>query len=348
MTHKTVYSLYLLLAAGMFLAGCGEKDIVITNYPTFYDGQIKTIAIVPFRNASGVASAGNIVSDALAAQMAVNGTYKVYNRNDQRILQDEHDLRTELGLSNEQIAAKFRDIANVDAILVGTVNSYASTKHDDPRTEQTPIWQYNAYTKQMYIAGYNTRQYIFTRNEGNVSASAVLIRASDGTTIYATPSPVTGNFWAQGSPPQYDPYACLNEATNWLILKLVQTFAVTRSTITVKEDEDFRTASELYDNKWTWTNNFKSTDTQGYIVTTLPKVCDRNRFRITIIRKNAREDLSVEDIVWKAVPTSDKTAHGITFSPKAIVEAGGGPGEYEAKFYSGPEPVMRHTFRIDN
>lgn len=342
--RKYFPSVLLLLPA--CLCGCGEKEIVITHYPSFYREDLKTIAVVPFRNATPMQRVGNILSDALAAQLAANGTYRIYNRNDLKILRDEQDLRTEQGLSNEQIAERFRNLADVDAILVGTVNTYAATRHDDPRTEQTPIWQYNPYTRQMYIAGYQTRQYVFTRNEGNVSVTAALIRVPDGGTIYATPSPVTGNFWAQGSPPPYDAYACLNQAVNQAVQGLVQTFAVTRSKIKVKEREHFRTAAELYDNKWTWKDTFKASDSQAYIVATLPKVCDRNRFRITILRRKTRKDIFAEDIVWQAVPTTEYTARGYAFSPQTLF-AEGGPGEYEAKFYSGPEPVMRHTFRID-
>ncbi|MBN1554957.1 MAG: hypothetical protein JXA11_09440 [Phycisphaerae bacterium] len=347
MTKKIILFLIPVVSAGLFLPGCGEKEIVIIKIPTFYKGDIKSVAIIPFRNASGAPNAGNIVSDALAAMLVVNGTYKVINRNDHRILQDEQDLRTEAGLSNAQIAAKFRNIADVDAILVGTVSTYAATKHDDPRVEQIPIWQYNAYTKQMYIAGYNTRRYTFTRNEGNVTASAALIRVSDGTTIHATLTPIRGHFWAQGSPPQYDPNACLNEATNWLIVKLVQTFALSRSTIKVKEDEDFRTASELYDNKWTWQNSFKATDETAYVVLTLPEECDRNRFKITILRKGTRKDLTSDEFLFQAEQGQPRTTRGYEFSPKQIATLGGGPGEYEVKFYSGPEPVMRCTFRIN-
>ncbi len=33
-------------------------------------------------------------------------------------------------------------------------------------------------------------------------------------------------------------------------------------------------------------------------------------------------------------------------SPKDLADKGG-PGEYEVKFYSGPEPVLRTTFMIE-
>jgi hypothetical protein len=335
----------VLLAA--MLAGCGEKEVIIVNYPVFYNESLKTVAVAPFRNASGVAGAGDVVSDSLASMLVANGTYRVYNRNDLHILQSEQELQIQAGLDNAKIAAKFRKVAEVQAILVGTINTYAATKRDEPRFEQTPIYQYNAYTKQMYISGYNTRQYTLTRNEANVGVSAALIRVSDGTTIYATPAPIHGNFWAQGSPPQYDAFACLNLATTGAVNQLVTTFAVTRQMIKVKESEDFRTAKDLYDNKWEWQDGFKASVDQAYLVVRLPKVCDRNRFRLVVIRKNQRQEFFAQDIAWKSLGDGFSII-GFTFSPKALTEKAGGPGEFEAKFYSGPEPIMRHTFRVDS
>ncbi len=334
----------LVVLLGMLaVVGCGEKKIAITNFPSFYDSSLKTIAVVPFRNASGVPNAGNVISDSLAAQLAANGTYKVYNRNDLNVLQNEQDLRTELGLDNAAIAAKFRAVGNVQAVLVGTVTNYSATTQRDPQFRQDPIYSYNPRTRQSYVSGYRKSQYILTKNEGNVTVTATLIRVSDGSPIYATPVPISDRRFAQGSPPTADMYACRSAAVSVVVSRLVQTFGVTRQTIKVDESKDFRTASSLYDNKWEFTDKFSAGDTKGYVVVKLPASCDRNRFRITIIRKDTRKDLFVQDIVW----TSKFGGFGYMFNPQAIVQAAGGPGEFEAKFYSGPEPVLRHKFRIE-
>lgn len=333
----------LLLISLFAVIGCGEKEIVITQFPVFWKGTIKTVAVTPFRNTTGVRGAGNVLSDNLSSQLATNGTYKVYNRNDLRVLQNEHDLRIGLGLDNAEIARKFRKVGKVDAVLIGTVTNYSATERRENRFQQDPIYQYNPKTKQTYIAGYRKRTFVFTRNEANVAVTAALVHVDDGTTVYATPAPARGNFWAQGSPPKLDKYACLNNATQQAVNKLVQTFAVTRRTIKVKEKDDFRTASELYDQEWTWTDQFKTSDGKGFLVVRLPAVCDRNRFRLTIIRKDTRKDLHEETIIW------DKKYNrfGYAFKPSEVARKGGGPGEYVAKFYSGSKPVMKHEFRIE-
>ncbi len=79
-----------------------------------------------------------------------------------------------------------------------------------------------------------------------------------------------------------------------------------------------------------------------YVVLSLPPQCDRNRFRITIIRKDERATIVYQDLVW----SSKYGAFGYLFSPKKIVEIAG-PGAFTAKFYSGPEPIMMHDFRIE-
>ena len=61
-----------------------------------------------------------------------------------------------------------------------------------------------------------------------------------------------------------------------------------------------------------------------------------------IVRKGTRKDLAVKKITWDK--ESDRP--GYRFSPKQIAEAGGGPGVYTVKFYSGQKPVITRDFRI--
>jgi len=338
--YRLAKKLVLYLAVGCLItatAGCSKK-IWITQYPEFYTPDLKTIVVVPFRNQTGVRDAGNNVADRLAAAMAANGTYTIFNRNDLKAVMDERDVQIAFGSDTDAAAAKFRKLGNVQAILIGAVNTYAATSNS--QRKQDPIYSYHPQTGARYVSGY--KRYVWTRNEANVAVTASLIRVSDGKTIYSTMSPATGNAWAEGSPPKYDVYACLNTATNYAVGQLLEHFAVVRKEIKVEIDKALRTASELYDDKWTYQDTFKDTDEKMYVVVTLPAVCDRNRFKITIIRKGEREDLVVQQITW----TKDYSGYGYVFIPKEIAAKGGGPGDYEIKFYSGPEPVLRRTFRI--
>lgn len=330
----TIRNAVLCLSLLLPLAGCSQK-LRIQQIPDFYTPDLKSIAVAPFRNQTGWQGAGEAIADKLANELMANGSYQVCNRNDLKTLLNEQDLQLALGGS---AAGKnsLRKLTNVQAILVGTVTTYAATSNNQPRTD--PIYAYDRNGNQ-YVSGY--RQYVWTRNEANVHVTAALIRVSDGATIYATPSALSARSWAEGSPPTKDRHACAGEAADLVVDQLVETFAPVYKTIEVNPKEAFRTASDLYDNKWTYADTFGRNDKKMFVVLSLPPSCDRNHFRITIIKKDQRTDLAVQDVVW----SKKHAGFGYAFNPQELYSKGG-EGDYEAKFYSGPEPVLRCAFRI--
>jgi hypothetical protein len=320
-----------LSAAG----GCSKK-IWVTQVPDFYTPKLQTVAIAPFRNKTKWQGAGDIISDKLAAALAANGAYRVYNRNDLKTVLDEQDLQTALG-GGAAAAGQLKKLENVQAILTGTVTTYSATSSSQSR--QDPVYATDN-NGNSYVAGY--RRYVYTRNEGNVTVTATLIRTKDGSAIAATGEPLWARVWAEGSPPSKDQHACVSEADMNVVDQLVETFAPVRKQVSVDPDKALRLASELYDNRWTYTDTFKASDKKMFVVVELPPACDRNDFKITIVRKDQHEDLVSQQIRWSKAHHS----FGYTFDPSKIAAKGGGPGEYEIKFYSGPEPVLRRTFRI--
>lgn len=328
---------FVVLAAGG-LTGCGDEKMVITQVPTFYTADLKAIAVAPFRNKTGAKGAGDAVSDLLATGLMGNGTYKVYNRGDLKTLMDESDLRIALGADATAAAGKLKKLTQVQAVLVGTVTTYAATTNS--QNKQDAVYSYDKKNKTNYVSGYNT--YVQTRNEANVVVTAALLRVSDGTTIYATSSPISCQSWAEGSPPTKDAHACLAEAAASVSAQLVEAFAPVRKEIHVDPGKALRTATELYDNKWTYADEFNATDEKMFAVVSLPGSCDRAKFRVVVVRKDQREELAAHAITW------DRKfgGFGYLFSPKEIAAKGGGAGEYEIKFYSGPEPIMRRKFKI--
>ena len=327
----------LLLAAILAAAtGCNEK-MVITQVPEFYTPALKSIAIAPFRNQTKWRGAGEILSDKVATGLMANGSYRVFTRSDMRTVMDESDLRIALGADPDAAARQLSKLTDVQAVLVGTVTTYAATRNSQPRRD--PIYATNR-RGQSYVSGY--RSYVVTRNEANVSVTAALIRVPDGTTIYATPQPVWARAWAQGSPPAKDAHACTADAASNVAAQLVETFAPVRKQIKIDPRKALRTATELYDNEWNHEDTFKVTDEKMFVVVSLPPSCDRNRFRLVVVRKDQRQELASKNIRW----SKKHKGFGYEFSPKAIAAAGGGPGDFEVKFYSGPEPIMRRKFRV--
>jgi len=327
--------LALWVAIAPALSGC-DKKIVVYQVPSFWNSDLKTIAVVPFRNNSTGKDAGSIVADRLANALIANGTYKVYNRNDLKALMDEQDLKLALGGDASQMASAFKKAGNVQAILTGSVSTYAATS----RSQRKQIPQYYYVKGVQRFGGYKT--FTHTRNEANVATNATLISVSTGTAYHSASARWTA--WAEGSPPKYDPYACTSSAVDNVAGQLVQQFAVVRKIVKVNESKALRICTEKYDGKWQEAKQVKSTDDRMFIVVSLPAACDRNRFRMVIVRKDQREDLAVFNITWSR--RNDPKGQPFAFSPKAVAAAGGGPGQYEVKFYSGEEPVLRKTFHI--
>ena len=331
------FALVLLAIGAAGLGGC-TKEIILYQYPPFYNpNEIRKIGIFPFRcPAAPRTQGGVVVADALSAALAGSGTYKhVYNRNDIASLAEAHDARDLFSDKPSDAARALKKFTDVDAIIVGSVTTYSATSRTERRTRTNPVMMGKTVV-------YQKQTYNFTRNEANVAAIASLIRTSDGQTLHTTSIPAKGNAWAQGSPPKWDQYTCLDKATRYSVDVLTQHFAVVRKKIKVETDKALRTASELYDDKWTWQDRFKATDKQVYAVVQLPWQADRNRFRIVIVRKDMREELASRDIVW----SKKHGRFGYGFNPGIIANAGGGPGVYTIKFYSGPEPVLTRDFHI--
>lgn len=325
-----------LLLATAISAGC-SKDMWIMRIPEFYTPELQSVAVASFRNQTDQNGAGDIIADKLAASLMANGSYRVFNRNDLKAVMDENDLQLALGGGSSGDTDQLSKLSSVQAVLVGAVTTYSSTSNSQQR--QDPVYATDR-AGNSYVAGYRT--YTQTRHEGNVSVTATLIRVSDGTTIFATPEPLWTRVWSEGSPPQKDCNACLYEAADSVVSQLVATFAPVRMQIKINPSKALRTATELYDNKWNYKDKFSADDEKMFVVVALPASCDRNSFRLVIVRKNERVDLAAQDIKWDR----QYGAYGYLFSPKDIA-AKAGPGDYEVKFYSGPEPIMRRTFKIE-
>ena len=331
-----------VLVVGFLAGGCSQK-ITVWRVPPFWSPELKSIVVVPFRNRTNVRGAGQVISDQLADALRFNGTYEnVHRSSDLQVLLDEADRQALLtGKDANRVIERFKKRGEVQAILIGQVNTFSATSQSQRKKD--PIPAYNQYTNTWYVAGY--KEYVWSRHESNVSVTARLI-AMDGTTLYSMPTPATGHAWAEGSPPKYDPYACRTAATRQAVSRMLWHFAIIKTEIKVDPKKVLQTATRFYDGEWKTTDKFRTTDEKGIIVLSLPPEADRNVFKLTVVRKGTEEDLITQKVTW----TSKWSAygHGWAFSPKDTAEKGGGPGTYTVKFYSGPKPVIRRDFTITN
>lgn len=342
-TRGRICLLGLLATTFLFLGGCG-KNIEVTQYPAFYTEDLKVIAVTPFRSGPE-AQAGGMIADNVANALGANGTYKIFNRSDLKAILDERDLQIAMGGDTQAAATELRKTGKVQALMTGAVTTYSASTRTTVR--QDPIRAYRR-DGSSYITGYNSVPVV--HNEATVAVTAAFVRVADGSTLYSTPAPATKTVVSEGDvQAPRDPEACRAAATAQVVRQLVDVFAVVRKQVKVNPDKDFRLARDFYDNQWNCTNEFKATDPKMLVVVSLPPAADRNRFKITIVRKDAREDLASTEFVWsnsQLTGTGKSAARSIEFSPRDIAAKGGGPGVYVAKFYSGPEPVMMREFKI--
>ncbi len=334
-SYRHTLAAALVAAAALTSVGCTQK-ITITNYPEFYSPELQTVAVVPFTNQTNWRGAGEICADKLATALRNNGAYKVYNRSELKSLLNERDLQIAFGGDAGQAAGKFRELGTVQAMIIGTVTNYSGTSQREQRRE--PVYSTNR-KGESYVSGYRT--FVFTRNEGNVAVTANLVRVRDGEAICAAPAAYQAP--SEGSPPGMDANACVNLAADNVVWQLVTAFAPTRQVIKINPSEALIVADgQKYDDKWPKAKKLSASADNAFVVLTLPVSCDRNRFGLTIVRKDDKADLVSQNLVWDR----NQGEFVMSFSPKEIAAKGGGPGDYEVKFYSGPEPVIRMTFKI--
>jgi hypothetical protein len=333
----------LVLLICLIAAGCSQK-ITITQYPEFYSEDLKTVAVVPFRNTTNIKTAGDTIAEQFARSLAGTQTYQVFSRYDLKTVLDEQDLRLALGGDATEAAKAMGKSGKVQALITGAVTAYSWSTRNEPKRD--PVYSYDNKGNQ-YISGY--RDWVQTHNEATVAVTAAMLKVSDGSgsTIHATPNPAQATISSDSTsygPPNMDPNACLTVATRNVVNQLVEEFAVVRKVISVSPAKAFRTASDFYDNKYNYTNNFSSNDAKMLVCVNLPACCDRNRFRITVVKDGSREELANIELVWQRQWSAGPGTH-FELSPKEIAGKAG-PGTYLVKFYSGPEPVLTQKIQI--
>ncbi len=324
------------MASGCGGGGSKKSKIWVYQYPDFYQPSLKRVAVLPFANRTRVAGVGARISDTVSAILTNNGTYEVYTRAHLKDILAERDL-ADAGIIDGDVAIEIGRLKSVQALVCGVCDRYETATKHETRYRPEAIWGRNQQG-QAVITGWRQVPYQWTRHDGFVECQVVVIDCTTGRQIAAVRQP--SNWWASGSPPKYGPADAVRNAEQDQVARIARAIAVTRSRIKLK-GKVLRTATDLYDQEWDWQKEILPSDEHFSVVVKLPAEADRNNFKITVVPKDRRDVVVEHAFVWSKA----NERQGFRFKVGPIVEKFGF-GEYQAKLYSGPEPIARYTFKI--
>jgi hypothetical protein len=331
----------VLAAAG---GGC-STTFSIRQYPPDFDPAIKTVGVLEFNNDSLQDRAGEVFARQVAAALRANGTYDVLGPAALRAKAAGAGVQLPDEAPIEEIAARLRTVGGVDAILVGTVESYHA--QTSSWVDFEPHWGYWGYhgwgrrhrwgVRTGWAWPYAQRRY---RTEARVVADAVLVRVADAETIAATRGPVS----AQLTSDEYDGAFAgdvLAAAARRTVDRIVASVAVVPRKIKVKNDETLRVARPDATGVPVETDRFDSDETELLLVVRLPAAADRNRFTVSIHRRGEDEPIVAERFVWSAA----ERVRTFLFSPHRLA-AVGGTKKYEARLAGTGTEAVKRKFEI--
>ncbi|MCY2929670.1 MAG: hypothetical protein NTV86_09295 [Planctomycetota bacterium] len=333
-------ALICLAALAASLAGC-HKDLIVTQAPPFWPPSVRTVAVLPFRNATPVPEASLAVSDAFAAALARLGTCHVLTRADFRDVADDVKLQQWVQEDSPALAAHLRGANRAQAYIVGSVALYATTTV----AQDTRVPLYADAPEGRRVVGYKNAPLMTYKGE---AALTVQMIDADGRVLYSVHAPVHRAVSSAGSPPPMDAAACRAKALEEAVGVILAQFAPMPRLVELKNAEAFYVAGEHPGKEWKRTSKYTLADRDVAVVLRLPPSCEGNTFQVVITRKAshnvAQHDVASQVIVWR----TEDSARGLTlkFPIADVVRAGDGPGQYLASLVSSGQPVIRCEFKI--
>jgi len=325
----------LAFAFGMAaLAGCG-RSMVITQYPSFYTQDMRTVAVLQFDNESLRPRAGHFVTRRFTAALKENGTYEVLGSKDASAIAKAQAANPADPAELKAVAVRFKEAGNVQVFIVGSVKTFTSASYVYRWSEPGFGYRYYRFGTHWY---YPTDFYV--HNEARVSVAARLVLVDDGTVLAETPE-LSATVFSRGDPPHLTPDECAAKATGQVIDEMLECFAAVKKQVVISPKKNLRTARRREGGGWQFTDKFSPDDEAMYVIVKLPDECDRNRFRVAISREGHKEALAGEDFVWSKQDESRQ----LKFSPNEL-HAKAGAGDYRVTFYSGPDRVLAVDVKI--
>lgn len=371
----------LVLVVGAAMLGCEgcSKSFTARKYPTFYDPNLRTVAVLPFQNDTGMRGAGTLAAHSLADALRVNGTYKVVTP---QALQRRLKQKGQAGLSRtdyRQDARELRQLGGIQAFITGRVlptsainglypppypyppyhptesirngrARYEFVAEDEDREEEENEGYdedfgdgfEDFYSPFYYPYWYWNSPYAYGPEyytEAYVSLEASMVRVSDGAILYRTSVPIQARADVSVSRGTAPTSAAI-EAMNRATADLVRDLAAVSTQVAPRSG--LKTAIGGTDGQWAFRNTFSPGDQKMYVVVQLPASVAHDTFRLTIAPRGRPDDIVVaKDFTWPPNRTTD----AVEFSPGEITNRAG-TGRYTVTLHAMAKSVMRHNFTI--
>jgi hypothetical protein len=338
-TNKIIWIVSTVLTASI-VGGCQTK-FTVEHYPDFYKPSIKSVAVLPFENATNRKEAGKIVAAHLSGALAGNGTYKVTGPAQLEQTLKEKQMPPLKQNDYKQIAKELAGLDKYQAFIAGNVlsdsfNTTITEPYDDHYLyyDDYPYWYYPYwYTPYWYYP------YDYEYGQVYVSVEVSMVDVPDGAILDMTVVKAAADISDMSS--SLKKYASQMALDN-LSKKIVANFAVVPVEIAVYPDKAIRTADSYEQESWHFTKTFHSDQESMYVVLCLPGAAAMNQFKLTITpQNNPSQIISSKDFTWER----GRYCQGVEFSPRQIAQSNG-PGRYSAHFISMGSIELTRNFKI--
>ena len=332
-------------------AGC-EKTFPVTVYPEFYSPELKTVAVLPFSNASLEPRAGQFVTERVVSALKENRTYEVLGPAElkARLAAVGVNLPSDPppGLATDAL----RRLGGVQAFVIGRVTAFDAETYRRGAVHFAASYGYGSghhrhrrhgrgYYDPYYDYGYYDPIYYYrTYGHAYAAVEVALVSVASGETIYSSAGPISARADYVGDPPVTGE-SLLAEAAASVSREVVNRLAVVPGLVKVDPGRDLRTARRADGGEIEFDDDFDADEEEILVLLRLPPEADRNGFRLTIAAEDADQELAAESFVW----SRKDQVRQFVFSPLELSRAFG-RGEYEVGFQAHDKVIMKRKFRL--
>lgn len=351
----------LLGLIALSLAGCsgrsgGSERTHLTRHPDWDYQRYPRVALVPMRASAdivrqpGIAEAAAAAADVLRDELSATHAFQVQDRSLLKDVLTEQDLSRLADVADPSTIIPAGKIQAAQAIIVPSITVYdlKATREQFER----PIYLRDRYGRLVFDARTGHPVVVRVevipkfRHEAHVAGAVRVIDTTTGTTVFAyTSPPISFDSSATGAPPRLRPEDLAARAARELAIDLAKRLAPQE--VRVKLDSDMLiVARDYYDGRYENARKLPL-GLEEFVVAVigLPRACDRNDFRVTVVPRGGRTEVFHAEFVWSA----NDAERGRQFRVPTKPLRENGAAEFTVKLYSGRDeaPLLTRDVALE-